>query len=55
MDARIVTGWYGKIYGDLRAVMFEPDRISVRFVYFLNPDGTRNVEHDPERFLTPGK
>lgn len=32
---------YGKIYGD----------IQVRFLYFLNPDGTRNVEFDTNRNL----
>ena len=35
-----MKAWYGKIYGDF----FD-------MVYYLNPDGTRNVEFDPKRNL----
>jgi len=39
-QGRVVKAWYGKIYGDF----FD-------MVYYLNPDGTRNVEFDPKRNL----
>lgn len=44
LDAKghVVKAWYGKIYGDF----FD-------MVYYLNPDGTRNVEFDPKRNLFP--
>ena len=42
LDAQgnVVKAWYGKIYGDF-----------LDMVYYLNPDGTRNVEFDPKRNL----
>jgi hypothetical protein len=42
LDAQghVIRAWYGKIYGDF----FD-------MVYYLNPDGTRNVEFDPKRNL----
>jgi len=40
----IVNALYGKIYGDIGFL---------RFVSYLNPDGTRNVEFDPNRNLIP--
>ncbi|MDD3180671.1 MAG: hypothetical protein PHQ04_10000 [Opitutaceae bacterium] len=42
LDAQgnVVKAWYGKIYGDF----FD-------MAYYLNPDGTRNVEFDPKRNL----
>ncbi len=44
-DGTIVKAFYGKIYGDF----FD-------MVYYLNPDGTRNVEYDPKRnLLKPAK
>ena len=39
-QGKVVKAWYGKIYGDF----FD-------MVYYLNPDGTRNVEFDPKRNL----
>lgn len=39
-DGKVVKARYGKIYGDF----FD-------MVYYLNPDGTRNVEFDPKRNL----
>jgi len=43
----VMSALYGKIYGD---VGYQ------RFTYYLNPDGTRNVEFDPRKnlFPTPG-
>ena len=39
-NGNITGAVYGKIYGDF-----------MNFVYYLNPDGTRNVEFDPKRNL----
>jgi len=39
-DGKVVKALYGKIYGDF----FD-------MVYYLNPDGTRNIEYDPKRNL----
>lgn len=53
-DGEIKKAWYGKMYGDLCA-RFTPDgTIRVCFTYYLNPDGTRNVEFDPKRNLLTG-
>ena len=44
-DGKVVKALYGKIYGDF----FD-------MVYYLNPDGTRNMEYDPKRnLLKPAK
>ena len=44
-DGKIVKALYGKIYGDF----FD-------MTYYLNPDGTRNIEFDPKRnLLKPAK
>lgn len=37
----VSSAWYGKIYGNMQG----------EFTYFLNPDGTRNVEFDFHRNL----
>jgi hypothetical protein len=39
-DGKVVKALYGKIYGDF-----------FNMVYYLNPDGTRNMEYDPKRNL----
>jgi hypothetical protein len=41
---------YGKILGPIK---LEPRKDPARlyFKYYLNPDGTRNLEHDPRRNL----
>ena len=43
--------WYGKMYGDLIAHFHYGKTIRISFTYYLNPDGTRNVEYDPKRNL----
>jgi len=46
-QGQVTNALYGKIYGDIGYM---------RFLYYLNSDGTRNVEFDPRRnlFPTPG-
>jgi len=51
-DGKIESAMYGKIIGP---IMFAPARSKkstiINFKYYLNPDGTRNLEHDPKRNL----
>jgi hypothetical protein len=53
-DGAVKQGWYGKLYGDLRCDFDSHKRLSLTMTYFLNPDGTRNVEFDPTRNLLKG-
>ena len=42
---------YGKILGDIHLLgLFRPP-YSLRFTYYLNPDGTPNLESDPAKNL----
>ena len=46
-DGNIVAARYGKIFGD-----FEISQSGkINFTYYFNPDGTRNLEFDPEKNL----
>jgi hypothetical protein len=47
-DGKVLRAWYGKIYGSNANFV-----LSQRLIldYYLNPDGTRNVEWDPKRNL----
>lgn len=47
-DGRIVSAWYGKVYGRKSDFAGFPRLL---LDYYLNPDGTRNVEYDPQRNL----
>jgi len=49
---KVEGGWYGKIHGEIRfdAVNFKTPILM--FTYYLNPDGTTNVEFDPKRNLS---
>ena len=51
-DGKVVQAYYGKIHAPFT---FDPRGERglpfVSFTYFLNPDGTRNVEFDPKRNL----
>lgn len=47
-DGQIVSAWYGKVYGQRADIARLP---ILRMDYYINPDGTRNVEYDPERNL----
>jgi hypothetical protein len=50
-DGRVLAGIYGKIYqGILYGPARGPDELpSITFHYYLNPDGTRNLESKGER------
>ena len=37
---------YGKIHRNFRYYVGSKDNITVAFIYYLNPDGTRNLEFD---------
>lgn len=55
---RLKEAMYGKIYRHIVIDFdeYRPNRlrnIVIRFTYYLNPDGTRNVEFNPERNLFP--
>jgi hypothetical protein len=45
-DGKIIAAKYGKIEGEIRIV---PGK--VQFLYYFNPDGTRNLEDDPDKNL----
>lgn len=45
-DGQIVGAWYGRVYGQRADIARLP---MLRMDYDINPDGTRNVEYDPER------
>lgn len=51
-NGKVLSAWYGKIQGD---IIYDPrgknGLQTVGFTYYLNPDGTRNVEFDPARNL----
>lgn len=51
---QIKKAWYGKIRGDLCAQYDMDANVWALFTYYLNPDGTRNVEFDPARNLLTG-
>ncbi len=51
---QIIKAWYGKMYGDLYCAFDFDKRIALFFTYYLNPDGTRNVEFDQTRNLLTG-
>lgn len=51
-QGNIEKAMYGKIYRDFYCYYDHfNDEIKVRFIYYLNPDGTRNVEFDKTRNL----
>lgn len=54
-DGRAVKAMYGKIPGEIALmVTVNPHpAISISFTYYVNPDGTRNIEFDPKRNLIP--
>jgi hypothetical protein len=45
VNGKVLRGFYGKIYGDIKFLG------KLQFTYYLNPDGTRNVEFDPKKNL----
>lgn len=49
---RIISALYGKVHGDFRwFIGARAPRSGLAFEYYLNPDGTRNIEFDPKRNL----
>ncbi|NOT96087.1 MAG: hypothetical protein HOP00_07245 [Nitrospira sp.] len=51
-EGKIVSALYGKIHGDFRwFIGARAPKSGLAFIYYLNPDGTRNVEYDPKRNL----
>jgi len=46
-NGNVVKANYGKIEGDFRVYK----KGAANFTYFFNPDGTRNLEEDPDRNL----
>jgi hypothetical protein len=52
-NGRIIKALYGKIRGDIEFAPLEDHAGSFRMHYYINPDGTRNLEFDPERNLFP--
>ncbi len=46
-EGNIVKANYGKIQGDIRVYK----KAKVNFTYYYNPDGTRNLEYDPDKNL----
>lgn len=47
----VVDALYGKVHGAFRVSGILRDETRVSFTYYLNPDGTRNLEFDPARNL----
>ena len=47
----IRSGLYGKIHGDIGIDTINSKTAIVFLTYYLNPDGTRNVEFDPNKNL----
>jgi hypothetical protein len=47
----VIGGLYGKIDGSMECFPKNVDTAFVTFAYYLNPDGTRNLEFDPKRNL----
>jgi hypothetical protein len=52
-EGKIVEAMYGKILGDMNFAALAGENGGIRMHYYLNPDGTRNLEFDPERNLFP--
>ena len=48
---RLVSALYGKLRGDIRLDPINSETAAIRFTYYLNPDGTRNLESDPKQSL----
>jgi hypothetical protein len=49
--SKIRSALYGKIHGEIDFDVINSKTAIVIFTYYLNPDGTRNVEFDPTKNL----
>ena len=45
-NGNIIDAKYGKIYGGISIYPYESETAYIFFLYYLNPDGTRNMEYD---------
>jgi len=46
-QGQVVSALYGKVYGGVRfGSATYSDKMPLHFLYYLNPDGTRNTEFD---------
>ncbi len=50
-DGKVVDAIYGKILRDIYVRPKADDKAKIEFTYYLNPDGTRNLEFAPSRNL----
>lgn len=50
-DGKIISALYGKIQRDFQLGGMAVEKMGAVFTYYLNPDGTRNLESDPARNL----
>lgn len=50
-NGRFKRGLYGKIIGDFEIGTKSKGTANIEFIYYLNPDYTRNLEFDPKRNL----
>lgn len=50
-DGTVVSARYGKVYGDMKFGGASSEGSFLKFTYYLNPAGTRNLEFDPARNL----
>jgi len=53
-QGNVVHALYGKITTDIGFSVRKKETAAVEFTYYLNPDGTRNMEFDPKRNLLRG-
>lgn len=52
-QGRLKEAMYGKIHGDFDFGYVDADKVLLAFTYYLNPDGTRNLEFNPSQNLFP--
>ncbi len=50
-SGQVESALYGKIYGNIKVGGLDRKTAVVHFLYYLNPDGTRNLEFDPKQNL----
>lgn len=50
-DGKVHKALYGKIHGEIRFDVINSKTAIIIFTYYLNPDGTRNLEFDQKRNL----
>jgi hypothetical protein len=52
-QGQVIRANYGKIHGPVFFQTFEQGKSRVGFMYYYNPDETRNLEFDPKKNLFP--